>query len=101
MLQQALQPGFLQADIVVIVEVVEARNSVTARQQLLAEVVADKAGGAGDEDVHGAGPASLYWRRMINCFVRICIASQFALARAGRAGLLPELNRLYSRPSSE
>jgi len=50
MLAQQRQPSFLQADIVVAVEVVETDYFIAAGQQPLRGVEADKAGCAGHQD---------------------------------------------------
>ena len=49
---EPLQARFLQADSVVVIEVVQAGDGVAARQSLFTEVIANKAGGAGDQDMH-------------------------------------------------
>ena len=46
------EPRLLEPDVVVVVEVVEADHLVAALEQDLRRVVADEAGGAGDEDFH-------------------------------------------------
>ncbi len=51
---QLAEPGLLECRVVVIVEVVDAGDRVTARQQALRGVHADEAGRAGEQDVHPA-----------------------------------------------
>ena len=51
-IKEAREPRLLQADVVVIVEAVEADDRVATRQQYLGDVRTDEAGGAGDEDFH-------------------------------------------------
>ena len=48
------QPRLLERHVVVVVDVVEARHGVAARQQRPGDVKADEAGGAGDQDPHQA-----------------------------------------------
>ena len=48
--RQAGQPGVLEANVVLIVDVVDADDRVTATQEALRGVQADATGGAGDED---------------------------------------------------
>ena len=49
---QPLEPGPLQGGIVVVVQVIESDDLIAARQQALADVVADEAGGAGYQVFH-------------------------------------------------
>jgi hypothetical protein len=51
--RQARQPRLLEGDIVVVVEIVNADDFVAAREQALADMHADKPGGAGEQDLHG------------------------------------------------
>ena len=44
-----LQPGFLQPNIVIIVQVIESHDFVASGQQFQGKVEADKSGGAGEE----------------------------------------------------
>ena len=53
-LKKAIESGQLEAWIVVVIEVVDADDLVTAFEQEAGDVHADKAGGAGDEDFHGS-----------------------------------------------
>ena len=48
LLLQLGQPGLLQADIVIVIEVVETHHLVSASQQQLRSVEADETGGAGN-----------------------------------------------------
>jgi len=50
---EAGEAGFLEADVVVVVEVVETDDLIAAGEEFFGRVVADEAGGAGDEDAHG------------------------------------------------
>ena len=59
MWRQSRQARFLQARIVVVVEVVVAQHLVATRKQALAEFRTDEAGGAGDEDAHVKGHCGL------------------------------------------
>ena len=52
-LLQQLEPRELEAHVVVVVEVVEPDDLVAALEELAGRVVADEAGGAGDEEFHG------------------------------------------------
>ena len=49
---QPRQPGLLQADVVVGIEVVQAQHALAAAQQGLGDMVADEPGGAGQQDGH-------------------------------------------------
>ena len=51
--RQPRQPGLLEADVVVVVEVVEADDLIAARQQAQRGGHADEAGGAGEQNFHG------------------------------------------------
>ena len=51
-LGKARQPGLLEIDVVIVVEVVDADHLVAASQQDLGDMHADKAGGTGDENFH-------------------------------------------------
>ena len=50
---EPLEARLLEADVVVVVDDVEADDLVAAGEEALGDVVADEAGGAGDEDAHG------------------------------------------------
>jgi hypothetical protein len=52
--RQARQARFLQRHVVVVVEVVDPDHFVAARQQTLADMHADKSGGAGNQNFHWA-----------------------------------------------
>ncbi len=68
MVGQLLQARLLQADVVIVVEVVDADDLVAARQQALGNVHSYKSGGAGDEHFHASGFRkvmaynSVFWR---------------------------------------
>ena len=49
---QQLDPGVLQADVVVGVEIVQAMNNMTLFQEAQRKVEADKAGAAGNQNAH-------------------------------------------------
>ena len=53
---QSLEAAFLEADVVIIVEIVEADDLVATRQQAQRGSHADKAGSAGNENFHGIAP---------------------------------------------
>ena len=54
---QGLEPVLLEADLVIVVDVIDADNTVPAREELAGEREADEPGGAGYEDAHGGGLA--------------------------------------------
>ena len=43
----------LEADLIIVVDVIDADNAVAAREELAGEAVANEPGGAGDEGAHG------------------------------------------------
>ena len=49
------KPGFLEPHVVVGVQIVHAENALATREQCLADVKADEAGGPGHQDRHPAG----------------------------------------------
>ena len=53
-LQQG-EPRLLEADVIVVVQIVDAENALAARLQRLADMEPDEAGGPGHEDRHPLG----------------------------------------------
>jgi hypothetical protein len=47
------EPGLLEIDVVVVVEIVDADDRVAPVQQAKGQRVANESGGAGDENLHG------------------------------------------------
>ncbi len=61
---ELLQPGLLEGDVVVVVEVVDTDHCGAAFEETAGDVHPDEAGGTGDEDVHATrqrtrGPGAL------------------------------------------
>ena len=54
LVDQKRQPVALERNLVIVVEVIDPDDHIAARQQLLAEGITDKAGGAGDKNTHKA-----------------------------------------------
>jgi len=50
LLSQQRQPGSLEADVVIVIEVVEPHDLVTSREQAERRVIADKSRGSGNQD---------------------------------------------------
>ena len=76
---QACEPAFLEADSVVIVEIVDADDLIAAGQQNLAGVHADKTGGTGNEDFHERGDDPDCWVRDSQSRARATGAEQAAV----------------------
>ena len=49
---ERFEAGFFQADVVIVVDDIDADDAVAAREEADGEAVADEAGGAGDENLH-------------------------------------------------
>ena len=54
---EPLQPGLLQADVVIFVEVIDADDGIAPREQGDGDAIADEPGGPGDENGHLVPPA--------------------------------------------
>ena len=59
---QTVEPRALQADVVIVVQCIDAHDAVAARRQRPRDMKADEPRGAGDENAHARSPKRRIWR---------------------------------------
>ena len=96
-LGMALQAGFFDAGVVVVVVVIDAHHGVSPREQAQCEGGSDEAGGAGDEDSHNARAACVlsvlfrmadFLAQLRNFLLEAVVFREFTLQEADREARL-------------